>query len=381
MRNLCSIQTIKTIEDIPGKDKIGLASFVNTGWHVIVGKSDFKAGDLCVYVEYDTLLPEKPEFEFLRKRCWNEKWKGFRITAMKMAGVVSEGIVFPISILHPITRAYGEVKDGLDVTEAIGAKKYDPELLEEKESVNQMKKWYSIFMRIPLFKKWFFPKKESGSWPSFLPGKTDETRIQVLQYVIEDWREHSIEVTEKLDGQSVTYSLHKGKFNVFSRNVWHKNKCNNNYWEMAEKYGIEKSLRLMHKKMGYHKNDTIVIQGEIVGPGIQKNKYGLKGKELFIFNLAARLKEKSKWEYSGHFNLSNVLAVYFKMKPVPLVIGGKEFAFNSIDELVEYSRGVSKLNFEVQREGIVVRLTELEEPGKGMSNMSSFKVINPDYIV
>jgi hypothetical protein len=53
-----------------------------------VQKEQFKAGDLCVYVEIDSVMPEKPEYEFLRS-------KDFRIKTMKMAGVISQGICFP----------------------------------------------------------------------------------------------------------------------------------------------------------------------------------------------------------------------------------------------------------------------------------------------
>ena len=40
-RQLATIQKIKNIENIEGKDKIGLASFYSTGWKVIVDKSEF----------------------------------------------------------------------------------------------------------------------------------------------------------------------------------------------------------------------------------------------------------------------------------------------------------------------------------------------------
>lgn len=60
-----------------------LMTFANTIY--IVKKDEFKVGDLCVYVEIDSVLPEREEFEFLRD-------KNFRIKTMKMAGVISQGI-------------------------------------------------------------------------------------------------------------------------------------------------------------------------------------------------------------------------------------------------------------------------------------------------
>ena len=51
MRNLASIQKIISLEQIPGKDKIELATVL--GWHVIVEKSKYKVGDLVIYCEVD----------------------------------------------------------------------------------------------------------------------------------------------------------------------------------------------------------------------------------------------------------------------------------------------------------------------------------------
>jgi ATP-dependent RNA circularization protein (DNA/RNA ligase family) len=45
---------------------------------------------------------------------------------------------------------------------------------------------------------------------------------------------------------------------------------------MARKYKIEAVLR---------RNPNLAIQGEIVGPGVQKNLLGLKEVSLFVFNV------------------------------------------------------------------------------------------------
>ena len=99
------------------------------------------------------------------------------------------------------------------------------------------------------------------------------------------------EVSEKLDGTSSTYTLRKkGKnkfeFLVCSRNVVQATpdrKCfyeTNVYWEMAKKYNIEEALKSL-----IGDNEWITLQGETIGPDIQKNKYELKERELRCFNL------------------------------------------------------------------------------------------------
>ena len=111
MRKLASIKEVGDLIPIEGRDRIELA--IIDGWQVIVKKGEFSRGDKCVYIEIDSVLPEKPEFEFLRS-------KGFRIRTMKMAGVISQGICFPLSILPE-----GEYELEQDVSDIIGVKQYE----------------------------------------------------------------------------------------------------------------------------------------------------------------------------------------------------------------------------------------------------------------
>ena len=61
MRQLASIQRIEKLEPIEGADFILKATVL--GWHLVVRKDEgFKEGDLAVYVEIDSLLPDIPQF-------------------------------------------------------------------------------------------------------------------------------------------------------------------------------------------------------------------------------------------------------------------------------------------------------------------------------
>ena len=64
MRKLASIQTVNAVEPIPNADAIEKIRVL--GWWVVVKKGEHKPGDKLVYCEIDSLLPERPEFEFLR---------------------------------------------------------------------------------------------------------------------------------------------------------------------------------------------------------------------------------------------------------------------------------------------------------------------------
>lgn len=381
MRNLCTIQTVKKLEPIEGKDKIVLASFESVGWHVIVG-IDTKVGDKVVYCETDTILPEKPEFEFLRKRCWNDTWKGFRIKRMKLGQTISEGLAIPLKDIYP-----DKLKDpwleGKDITDLIGARKYDPEALLEAALVSSGAKKYNWVLRllfhIPAFKQWYFQKR-SKSWPSFV-SKTDETRVQNLQYVFNpEWKGLPVYVTEKVDGQSATFALKDGVFYVCSRNLCiTKERIRSmkrypmqqtNYLKTAEKYGIADILKRYRKATGH----DIYIQGEQCGPGIQGNKYGLSELTLFVFNVYD-LTEK---RYFSSFEVKN-FCIEYGLLCVPRVYEGK-FTWENIDEIVEFSKGNSLLH-DIPREGVVIRSSKSLPPERGMANQFSMKVINPDFLV
>ena len=65
-RKLASIQRIKALEPIANADAIEKATVL--GWQLVVRRGEFRVGDRCIYCELDSLLPERPEFEFLRPR-------------------------------------------------------------------------------------------------------------------------------------------------------------------------------------------------------------------------------------------------------------------------------------------------------------------------
>src|SRR5271156_251101 len=121
MRKLASIQTVNAVEPIPNADAIERLRVL--GWWVVVKKGEHQPGDKIVYCEIDSLLPERPEFEFLRPSSFKPAQTdtmtgdlilpaGFRIKTVKLRGQVSQGICFPVSILPP----GGPTDDGADVT-------------------------------------------------------------------------------------------------------------------------------------------------------------------------------------------------------------------------------------------------------------------------
>jgi hypothetical protein len=359
MRKLATIQKILEINPIPKADAIECAKVL--GWECVIAKKDnFKVGDSVVYIEIDSITPDKPEFEFLRERK-------FRVRTIKLRGQVSQGLVLPLSILPD-----KKYKEGDDVTEILQIKKYDKQA-EEEQKLNEEKLKYTnnrihrFFGKYPWYRKLFFKPKKSG-FPKFIK-KTDEDRIQLFPHICENEKDTVFSISEKLDGQSGTWFLVKNPkkwyqfgdkytFGVCSRNLHLPRPDNSSYWTIAKQYDIENVLKNL-----IGDNQYIVLQGEIIGEGIQKNKYKVKGYDMYAFNLIYPDKQidsvtASKILKNCGIKFVPILDVNFKLK-------------DTIKECVEYAKGKSKL-LNIFREGIVVRNYE-----KGIS----FKIINPDFLL
>jgi hypothetical protein len=359
MRQLASIQKVLDIQPIEGKDRIELLSVL--GWKVVAEKGEFKPGDMCVYIEPDTLLPEREEFEFLRARCYSKKFGGFRIRPMKLGNVYSQGIVFPVSILGSY-----RISEGIDVSELLGIKPYDP---EEEPTPRKKSRWnWFIGLMVRLgFKS--FNKRMPKYWPSFA-SRSDETRLGAIPHILKYFETYpDLYVTEKLDGQSVLFFFYKGEFGVCSRNrqIARKDTSGDYFWKIAEQLDLENKLRAFGQNIG--------IQGELCGPGIQKNPLGLKEKQAFFYQIQ---------QFDGSrfldYNEFKMLCKELNLPVVPVLYEGK-CPYDTVEDWTQYAVRNSVLNTEKKAEGIVVRSTKEVslDHMPTVRQRASFKVINPEY--
>ena len=347
-RKLASIQKVISVEPIENADKIEKVKIL--GWQCVAKKDEFKQGQLCIYCEIDSLFPEKPEFEFLRS-------KKFRIKTMKLRGVISQGIVFPLEILPEhdrlvITEEYhingNEHIVGQDVTEKLGITKYEPPILPQL--IGQAK----------------------GNFPTHIVPKTDEIRLQSAISVLEEIIGKEVYITEKEDGTSFTAYYKDGMFGFCSRNLEQKNESTNQsiYYKIVNQYELENKLKFYSNN--YNKN--IAIQGEITGDGINKNPLNLPRNtyQLHIFNVW----DIDNQKYFDIFDAKDIVDI-LKLNLVKLLEFGK---FNyTIEELIEKAKGKYKgTNNNI--EGIVIRPIN-ECYSETLQGRMTFKVINNDYLL
>lgn len=205
-RKLAHIEKIEWIKPIEGADNIQVCGVL--GWECVIAKKDnFKVGDKIIYIEIDSVLPAKPEYEFLRDRK-------FRVRTIKLKGQVSQGLVIPLTILDSYVKEKGGLKFiksalefGDDVTEYLGITKYlTPSEREEckKAEINQSR--FTKFMkRYSWYRRLFLSRKQKEGFPYWV-SKTDEERIQNIPQVLEQFKDKEVYVTEKIDFQSVTFT-------------------------------------------------------------------------------------------------------------------------------------------------------------------------------
>jgi len=333
MRKLASIQQIKELSPIEGADKIEVASVL--GWKIVVKKDEFKVGDKVVYCEIDSLLPDKPAFEFLKPR-------GMRIKTIRLRGQVSQGICFPLSILP----ATFEVSEEIDCTEALEIIKYEPVLPAHLGGVAK------------------------GKFPLFIP-KTDETRVQVLQQMLTKYQGEPCYVTEKLDGSSVTFYLRDDVFGVCSRNLELVESTDNSYWKVARALNIEEKLRSLQ--------GNFALQGELLGEGIQGNKLKLHGQTVRFFNVY-------DIDKTAYLQFEQFVAFFEKLQlpTVPILFTDYPLS-NDIASLVQLATRKSTLMPTAWAEGIVIRPCYAQVDYISSNTFSngqiSFKAINPEFLL
>jgi hypothetical protein len=377
-RALAYIQHVTNIRPIDGADNIEQCNVL--GWNLICKKGEFHEGDPCIYIEIDSKVPEREEFEFLRA-------KGFKVKTMKLGkfNCISQGLAMPQSAFKELAG----LSEGTDVTDILGIKysvqednarksNGDPNAKYKSMAARHQKifkkKWARWMMRRSWGRKvmfFFFGKKKDNprGFPSFV-SKTDEERVENQPWRISDGKTYI--ATEKLDGTSCTYALerkgrNKFEFYVCSRNVRQqdeKQECyhdHNIYWDLAFKYNIEQHLKDILNQ--FPKLKWVCIQGEGVG-SVQGNPLKLKEDDLYVFNF----KDSERGRYNSI--IGRAIIEKMGMKWVPIL--GKVQMPNTMEELKALATGKSKVNPDVMREGIVYR---------SLDGSDSFKNVSREYLL
>jgi RNA ligase (TIGR02306 family) len=312
-RKLASIRTITAIDPIPGADAIEVAKV--DGWQVAVKKGDFQVNQLAIFCEPDSWVP-KSVAPFLCKsvKTFNGV-EGERLRTIKLRGQLSQGLLLPLSVLEEEGVKFTCWMPGDDVTGILRIQKYEKPLSAQLAGLAK------------------------GNFPSFLK-KTDQERIQNLTKEFEQWKSMGLtfEVTEKLDGSSMTVFFKDGNMGVCSRNLELIEDDNNTFWKVAKQAFPPGAIT---------EGANVVFQGELIGPGIQGNPYKLTEHTMFLFDVA----DMDAVYLDANFRYILYSAIQTKLDHVP-TISTRTRLPNTIAEVLAMADGVSTLA-NVPREGLV----------------------------
>jgi len=262
------------------------------GYQCVTKKGEFKPGDLAVYIQPDSVVPQTEPFRFI----W-EGHKGLdgtvpekrrRITVRRFRKEWSEGLLMPITILPQNDRCIGwDYPEGQDVSDILGITHYDLELSDG--SVEQTE---AAMARAPRRK---YPKSLKG-WFYYILYRLGfvsrnvcramalDVQLPVPIFDVEAMKNymHAFEVgedvtgTEKIHGSNGRYLFYEGKFYAGSHYQW-KAEGEGIWWKVAEAFPWIKEWCMAHP--GY------ALYGEVV-PTQKGFNYGCKEGEVKFFSYA-----------------------------------------------------------------------------------------------
>ena len=413
-RKLVSIRTIAHIEPIPNADAIEVA--VVDGWKVVTKKNEFKPGDLCVYFEIDSFLPDGvPAWQFLVDKSARmfEGVKGHKLRSIKLRGVVSQGLVLPIDFA--VERFEGSEFDegqelgeffavGSDISEFLGVKKWEAAL--PAELVGQAQGLFPTFLRktdqercqnliaeIFGYEDKVVPFDVTGIPAEALADMvikglvvtTAEGPKKVLPAKAD--RNAQYEVSMKLDGSSLT-GFARAQFTepfldefgelqnpiesgVCSRNLQLKvndENAQNAFVKMFVESGLKVALETLAAE-----GLEIAVQGELMGPGIQGNQENFKTPQFFVFDIFNIKTGQYMGPAERMETFKKLLELGAKINHVPVLHTSTtldELNLKSVQDLLQFAEGPSIAA--KQREGLVF---------KRLDGGFSFKAISQKWLL
>lgn len=331
MRKMATVRRIDALRPIVGADAIECA--LVGGWTCVVKKNEYQPGDLAIYCEIDSFIPSAVA-PFLTRPGQTAKTfsgvEGERLRTVKLRGQLSQGLLLPLSILPE-----GSVQVDADVSELLGILKYEAPIPASLSG------------------------EIKGMFPFIIP-KTDQERIQNLSAEWAEWQTGSLtwEVTEKLDGTSMTVYCIDGEIGVCSRNLDLKRSTENSLWKAAIQAGLEEKL------LGDGRN--IAVQGEMIGSGVQGNIYKLRNQEFRVFDVY----NIDAGKYLTPVERKSFVATH-NLAHCPEIEAAMSLSRFTIAELLLFAEGKSVTGDaapRAEREGLVFKCHERELSFKAISN-------------
>jgi RNA ligase (TIGR02306 family) len=337
------VSQIGSVQPHGNADRLELATLTTSAYQFVVPKDEYVPGDLVLYYPLDAVLPD----DLIAKIGLTGRLSGAghnRVKTVKLRGEISQGIVSrPGVALSDWDTNPAEL--GTDVTERLGITKYEPpEVFQRDGNLISLPPMVDVY---------------------------DLENAEGWQRQVEQLMDVNVVITEKLEGShwgisvnakddvSVLQRRFKIKPNSDGIHVWHK---------VADDSGMhEKVFEVrdwVNDRLGHHYArgiETLTMRGELVGPGVQGNIYGLIRHAVYLFEI----------EVNGE----PIDAEYFvevcddlQLRRVPVLSYSRQTLREWLrgNRLRDASNGYSVLAPNVRREGIVIKpLREMRDEKMG----------------
>ncbi|KAI1407730.1 RNA ligase-domain-containing protein [Hypoxylon sp. FL1857] len=362
-RKLVTIRRVSDVKPITGAR---FQVVTVDGWNVVVRGKGFRKGQLVVYVEIDSFLPSNRHFwEYCicsNARLGNER--GFLVTTTMICKQLSQGLVFNLDAFEELS---GMLED-LKILWGTGIAERKMMAMSFQDTL-EVKKWER------------FDHGDAaeicGRPPVFFPQPGCE-RAQNMPILFRDHGEESYQVTEKLDGVSMSiYAVDRNsqwhlalpplpsdvqhigttRIGICSRDQDLAETSASWFWRTAKQQQII-------EKIG-QAGQNIVVQGELCGSSINGNTSGFAPGEhkFYVFDIFDIDKQRRLWP-------DQVTSICSKLgwDHVPIISNNVKlsaFAENMHDLLVK-AEGIGLRGR--MREGLVFKALDASFYFKAISN-------------
>lgn len=368
------------VENHPNADRLSIVKI--GGYECISAKNEdgshrYQEGELVVYVPEAAIVSE---WALKHYGFWDEtKDRGMltgpnydRVKAVKLRGVVSQGLLFKLGNgpwgttlqINDTTNAF--VSENMDVAEMLGIVKYEPPIPASLSgSVTRI------------------PHPGTVNLPGGIIYRYDFENIQKVTDMFEEGE--AVYVNEKIHGTfcqigyipGLNHVEGFGDWFVTSKGLGKQGLCfqnlddntSNVYVKVLKSLinsGITEKFEKFSRDRG---NESIRIFGEIYGNGIQDLTYGLDKPEFRVFDTLF-----GDDEFAGPVGLSvfcEDMGLEF-IKPLAFGTYSKEF-------LLQYRDGKSTMGGDHMREGIVIRSVNGDKHPRYGRKIAKF--VSPDYLL
>lgn len=348
------IRKLDRIDPHPNADRLELA--VIGGYRAVVQKGIHKPGDLILYIQEDSVFTDLDVAKVLNVDTYLTGKEKNRVKAIRLRGVLSQGIVLPLRVL-------GEYLENND-------KFPNYNDLELNEGTN-----FSDILKIEKYEE-PIPIEMRGQvrpWPNFIHHYDLENikRPESMAAMVDG---EEVVVTEKLHGTNMTVAIGPGleegeEAFVCSRNMALKESDTNVYWRAARKYNL---IQIIQDIVDNWPNaygeiiETISIRGEVLG--VQDLKYGFKNGDIGFRAFDIMINGK----YLNYDDFKHICNV-FNIPIVPEIYRGP-YDYDKIAGLIERHSTIAD---HIMEGGVVVPVTEREDLVAGRVK---FKFISEQYL-